>query len=70
MKILQPDKIIETEQDEVVEAPTNATLEPEEEEEEKKEEKGEEDDNEYDNDEGLCPYFEKKMLTRTVFSFF
>ena len=37
---------------------------------EDKEEEGEEDDNEYDNDEGLCPYFEKKMLTRTVFSFF
>ena len=39
----------------MVEAATNATLEPEEEEEEKKEEKGEEDDKEYDNDEGLCP---------------
>ena len=39
----------------MVEAATNATLEPEEEEEEKKEEKGEEDDKEYDNDKGLCP---------------
>ena len=38
----------------MVEAATNATLEPEEKEEEKKKE-GEEDDKEYDNDEGLCP---------------
>ena len=63
------DEIIETESDEVVEAATNATLEPEEKEEEKKKEEGEEDDKEYDNDEGLCPYLEKKMLTRSFFLF-
>ena len=47
------DEIIETESDEVVEAATNVTLEPEEEEEETEEEEEEaEDDEEDDNDEG------------------
>ena len=41
------DEIIETESDDVVEAATNAMLEPVEEE--------EDDDKEYNNDEGLCP---------------
>ena len=56
----------------MVEAATNATLEPEEEEEEKKEEKGEEDDKEYDNDEGLCPssLLGKENVDKIVFSFF